>query len=119
MLARLLLYGYCMGVTSSRRIESATYDHVAFRYLAADQHPDHDTIATFRQENLEALAGLFFQQLRVCQKGGVVKMGNLAIDGAQILSKTSPPRPGGHKKMIESAQHAHGTAGRIPGPGHP
>src|SRR5215471_17937876 len=55
MMTRLLLYGYCIGVTSSRKIEKATYDSLAFRYLAADQHPDHDSIAGFRQEHLEAL----------------------------------------------------------------
>jgi transposase len=57
MLTRVLLYGYCIGVRSSRRIEKATYDDVAFRYLSADQHPDHDTIAHFRREHLQALAG--------------------------------------------------------------
>jgi transposase len=72
MLTRLLLYGYCTGVTSSRRIERATHDDVAFRYLAANQHPDHDTVATFRQSHLEALAGLFVQALRLCQKAGMV-----------------------------------------------
>lgn len=56
MLTRLLLYGYAIGESSSRRIEQATYDNVAFRYLAANQHPDPDTIAAFRQEHLESLA---------------------------------------------------------------
>ncbi|MGA9307795.1 MAG: transposase, partial [Candidatus Sulfotelmatobacter sp.] len=64
MMTRLLLYGYCIGITSSRKIEKATYDNLAFRYLSADQHPDHDTLAAFRQEHLEALAGLFVQALR-------------------------------------------------------
>jgi transposase len=68
MLTRLLLYGYVMGESSSRRIEQATYDNVAFRYLAADQHPDHDTIAGFRQLHLESLARLFVQVLRLCQR---------------------------------------------------
>src|SRR6266849_3920897 len=63
LLTRILLYGYCIGVTSSRRIERATYDDLAFRYLAADQHPDHDTIAVFRQQHLTELAGLFVQAL--------------------------------------------------------
>ena len=54
LLARLLLYGYCIGISSSRRIEKATYDNAAFRYLAADQHPDHDTLASFRREHLDA-----------------------------------------------------------------
>ena len=64
LMTRLLLYGYCIGINSSRKIEKATYDNVAFRYLAADQHPDHDTLASFRQEHLDALAGLFVQALR-------------------------------------------------------
>jgi len=59
-----LLYGYCIGISSSRRIEKATYDNAAFRYLAADQHPDHDTLASFRREHLDALASLFVQALR-------------------------------------------------------
>jgi transposase len=49
LMARLLLYGYCIGITSSRKIEQATYDNVAFRYLSSDQHPDHDTLAAFRR----------------------------------------------------------------------
>ena len=72
LLTRLLLYGYCVGVTSSRRIERATHDDVAFRYLAANQRPDHDTIAAFRRQRLDALAGLFVQALRLCQKAGLV-----------------------------------------------
>src|ERR1700736_6199603 len=81
MLTRLLLYGYAIGESSSRRIEQATYDNVAFRYLGADQHPDHDTIASFRQQHLESLSRLFVQALRLCQKAGLVKLGHVAIDG--------------------------------------
>ncbi len=77
----LLLYGYYIGITSSRKIEDATYDNLAFRYLSADQHPCHDTLAASREEYLEALAGLFGQALRLCQKAGLVKLGNIAIDG--------------------------------------
>ncbi len=113
MLARLLLYGYCIGVTSSRRIESATYDHVAFRYLAADQHPDHDTIATFRQENLEALAGLFVQALRLCQKAGLVKLGKVAIDGTKILANASTRRSVGHEKLSQREQYWQATVERL------
>jgi len=67
LLTRLLLYGYAKGVTSSRSIERATYEDVAFCYLAGNQHPDHDTIANFRREHLDALAGLFVQALKLCQ----------------------------------------------------
>ena len=101
LLTRLLLYGYSIGVTSSRAIERATYDNVAFRYLAADQHPDHDTIASFRQEHLEALAGLFLQALRLCEKAGLVKLGNVAIDGTKILANASTRRSATHQKLSE------------------
>jgi len=66
-MVRVLLYGYCLGVVSSRKIERATYEDVAFRFLAADTHPDHDTIAAFRKRHLEALAGRWLGYLcRLC-----------------------------------------------------
>ena len=68
MLTRVLLYGYAIGVASSRAIERKTYEDVAFRYLTADQHPDHDTIAAFRQRHLQTLAGMFKQALRLSRK---------------------------------------------------
>ena len=113
MLTRLLLYGYCVGITSSRRIERATYDDVAFRYLAADQHPDHDTIANFRREHLLALAGLFVQALRLCQKAGLVKLGNVAIDGTKILANASTSRSVGYKKLTERVQYWQETVNRL------
>src|SRR5271168_381163 len=105
MMMRLLLYGYCIGITSSRKIENATYDNVAFRYLSADQHPDHDTLATFRQEHLEALAGLFVQALRLCQKAGLVKLGNVAIDGTKMKANASTHRSVDYEKISEREQH--------------
>ena len=101
LLTRLLLYGYCIGLTSSRRIQKATHDDVAFRYLAADQHPDHDTIANFRQQHLKALAGLFVQALRLCQQAGLVKLGTVAIDGTKILANASTRRSVPYKKICE------------------
>ena len=67
MMVRLLIYGYCIGVLSSRQIEKRTYEDVAFRYLSGDEHPDHSTINEFRKRHLKALAGLFLQALRWCQ----------------------------------------------------
>lgn len=72
MMVRLLLYGYATGVYSSRKIQTRTYEDVAFRYLSGDQHPDHATIAEFRKRHLEALAGLFTQALLLCEKAGLV-----------------------------------------------
>src|SRR5712691_260667 len=89
MMVRLLIYGYCRGVASSRRIERATYEEVGFRYLAADQHPDHDTIADFRKEHLANLAQLFVQVLRLCQQAGLVKLGHVALDGTKIKAHAS------------------------------
>src|SRR5438105_4741146 len=84
MMVRLLLYGYCRGVVSSRKIERATYEDVAFRYLAADEHPDHDTIADFRKEHLAHLSQLFVQVLRLCQQARLVKLGHVALDGTKV-----------------------------------
>jgi len=105
LMARLLLYGYCIGITSSRKIEQATYDNVGFRYLAADQHPDHDTLAHFRQEHLDALAGLFVQALKLCQKAGLVKLGNVAIDGTKIMANASTRRSVSFEKISEREQY--------------
>jgi len=105
LLTRLLLYGYSVGMTSSRAMEKATYDHVAFRYLAADQHPDHDTIASFRQRHLGALAGLFLQALRLCHKAGLVKLGNVALDGTKILANASTHRSVTYQQLKEREEH--------------
>jgi transposase len=105
LMTRVLLYGYCIGITSSRKIEKATYDNLAFRYLSADQHPDHDTLAAFRQEHLEALAGLFVQALRLCQKAGLVKLGNVAIDGTKMMANASTRRSVDYQKISEREQY--------------
>jgi transposase len=110
LITRLLLYGYCIGINSiginsSRKIEKATYDNVAFRYLAADQHPDHDTLASFRQEHLNALAGLFVQALRLCHKAGLVKLGNVAIDGTKIMANASTRRSVSYQKISDREQY--------------
>ena len=104
MMVRLLLYGYCLGVVSSRKIERATYEDVAFRYLSADAHPDHDTIAAFRKRHLEALAGLFVQALRLCQKAGLVKLGHVAIDGTKIKANASKHKAMSYERMNETEQ---------------
>src|ERR1017187_2834875 len=94
MLLKLLIYGYCIGRTSSRRMETATYDDVAFRVLSGDQHPDHDTIADFRRQYLTELAALFVQVLVLCQKAGLVKLGHVSLDGTKIKANASK-----HKAM--------------------
>lgn len=94
MMVSLLLFGYCEGITSSRKIERATFDSVAFRVLSQDQHPDHDTISSFRQRHLDALSGLFTQVLHLCLKSGLVKLGHVALDGTKMKANASK-----HKAM--------------------
>lgn len=89
MMTRLLLYAYCVGQPSSRRIEQATYTDLAFRYLAANQHPDHDTLANFRRRHLPALAALFIQVLHLCREIGLVRLGSIAIDGTAMKANAS------------------------------
>ena len=101
MMVRLLLYGYCVGVMSSRRIERASYEDVAFRYLAADQHPDHDTVASFRRQHLPVLAQLFTQVLQLCDKAGLVKLGHVAIDGTKIQANASKHKAMSYERMEE------------------
>lgn len=104
MMVRLLLYGYCLGVVSSRKIERATHDDVAFRFLSADTHPDHDTIAAFRKRHLGALAGLFVQALQLCQKAGLVKLGHVSIDGTKIKANASKHKAMSYERMNETEQ---------------
>src|ERR1700756_5708759 len=92
LMLRLLLYGNCTGRRSSRQIETATYDEVPFRYLAGDQHPDHDTIAAFRQQNLQGLGELFAEVLRLCRAAGMVKLGVVAIDGTKMRANADRNR---------------------------
>jgi transposase len=101
MMVRVLLYGYCVGVTSSRRIERASYDDIAFRYLCADQHPDHDTIADFRRQHLLVLAQLFTQVLQLCDKAGLVKLGHVAIDGTKLQANASKHKAMSYSRMEE------------------
>lgn len=101
MLTRLLLYAYCIGKPSSRQIEKATHDDIAFRYLASDQHPDHDTIAHFRQQHLQRLAKLFAEALRLCREAGLVKLGHVALDGTKVAAQASFRRNFKGNKVLE------------------
>jgi transposase len=104
MMLRVLLYGYATGVYSSRKIEARTYEDVAFRFLSAAEHPDHDTIAEFRQRHLAALAGLFTQALLLCEKAGLVKLGHVAIDGTKIMANASKHKAQSYARMGETEQ---------------
>ena len=102
LLVKLLLYGYCTGKPSSRAIERATYEEIPYRVLAANQHPDHDTLAAFRQTHLAALAALFAQILRLCQRAGLVKLGHVALDGTKVLANASKHKAMSYGRMPEA-----------------
>ena len=94
LLLALLFYGYATGVFSSRKLEQATHDSVAFRFITGDTHPDHDTIASFRKRFLPELEGLFVQMLVLAKVMGVFKLGKVSLDGTKIKANASK-----HKAM--------------------
>ena len=85
----LLVYGYATGVLYSRELERATHDSVAFRFIAANDHPDHDTIATFRRRFLPEIEALFVKVLLLAREMGVLRMGTVALDGTKIHANAS------------------------------
>lgn len=102
LMVKLLLYAYCVGRPSARKIERATYDEVAFRVLAADQHPDHDSLAEFRKRHLPALAGLFGHVLQLCRRAGLVTLGHVAIDGTKIKANASRHKAMSYARMEDA-----------------
>jgi transposase len=101
MMTKLLLYGYCVGVASSRKIEKKTYEDVAFRVLAAGYHPDHDTIAAFRKRHLKVVGELFVEVLELCQEAGLVKLGHVALDGTKVKANASKHKAMSYGRMCE------------------
>lgn len=99
MMLKLLFYAYCTGKPSSRKIEKATWEDVAYRVLSADQHPDHDSISEFRKRHLKALSGLFLQVLLLCQKAGLVKLGHVALDGTKVKANASKHKAMSYERM--------------------
>jgi len=89
ILLSLLFYGYATGVYSSRKIEQATYDSVAFRFISANTHPDHDTIATFRKRFLDQLQPLFVEILMLAREMGLLKLGKVSLDGTKVKANAS------------------------------
>lgn len=89
MLLALLFYGYATGVFSSRKLEQATYDSIAFRYIAANTHPDHDTLAAFRKRFLQQLKPLFVQILLLAKTLGFLNLGKISLDGSKVQANAS------------------------------
>jgi len=89
MMTKVLLYAYCTGTYSSRRMAAKLHDSVAYRFLAAGNQPDFRTVSDFRKRHEEALSGLFEQVLRICRESGLVKLGRVAVDGTKIKANAS------------------------------
>jgi transposase len=104
MLLALLIYGYATGTYSSRRIEQATYDSLAFRYLAANTHPDHDTLCAFRKRFLKEIEALFVQVLCIAKEMKLLKLGTVALDGTKMHANASrhSALSYGHAEKIEA-----------------
>ena len=101
MMVKALLYGYCVGVASSRRIAQRLHEDIAFRVLAANNTPDFRTISDFRKDNLDALSGLFIQVLALCQRAGLVKLGHVALDGTKVKANASKHKAMSYGRMKE------------------
>ena len=100
VLLGLLLYGYATGVFSSRKIERVTYEALPFRYIAGDMHPDHDTIAHFRRQNLAELKELFVQVLLIAQEMGHLQLGDVSLDGSKIHADASKSKAVSYKRLL-------------------
>ena len=101
MMVKVLLYGYCTGIYSSRRIARQLTDSVAFRFLAAGNQPDFRTVSEFRKRHGGALTGLFQQVLRLCRRAGLVKLGQVAVDGTKIKANASKHKAMSYRRMQE------------------
>jgi transposase len=104
MMLGLLIYGYATGVYSSRRIEAASYESIAFRYIAANTHPDHDSLCAFRQRFLKEIEALFVQVLGIARQMKLLKLGTIALDGTKIHANASrhSALSYGHAQKIEA-----------------
>ena len=100
ILLGLLFYGYATGVFSSRKIERATYEVLPFRFIAGNMHPDHDTIANFRKQNLAELKELFVQILLIAQAMGQLQLGNVSLDGSKIHADAAKSKAVSYKRLL-------------------
>ncbi len=101
MMVKVLLYSYCTGVASSRRMAQRLHEDIAFRVLAANNTPDFRTISDFRKDHLAALSGLFLQVLELCQQAGLVKLGHVALDGTKVRANASKHQAMSYGRMKE------------------
>jgi transposase len=102
LMTALLLYGYCRGIYTSRRMEVACEERLDFRALVGAERPDHSTIAEFRKQHRDALEGLFIQVLALCRDAGMVKLGHVALDGTKMPANASKHAAMSYKRMKEA-----------------
>src|SRR5579875_661156 len=110
MLLKVVLYGYCVGVGSSRKLEKATYEDVATRWLATDQHPHFTTLARFRRKCLPLMDDLFHQVLELGREVGLVKLGRVALDGTKIKASASKHKSKSYRKIVEEERDLRAVA---------
>jgi transposase len=99
MMLEVVLYGYLAGVRSSRKLEAGCVEQVAFRFLAANQTPDHRAFSRFRRRHLAAMDGLFVQVLGLCAIAGMVKLGNVGLDGTKVRANASRHKAMSYARM--------------------
>ena len=104
MMVTLLLYAYCKGVFSSRKIMSRCHEDIAFRVIVGEDIPDFRTISDFRKDNLSHMKSLFVQTLMVCQQAGLVKLGRVALDGSKVKANASRHKAMSYQRMLETEQ---------------
>jgi transposase len=117
LLLGILIYGYATGVFSSRKLERATYDSVAFRFIAANEHPDHDTIATFRRRFLPQIEALFVEVLLLAREMKLLKLGTVALDGDQDPRQRQPTQRAVLRPCRQDRGAAESGSGRADGEG--
>ena len=113
MMVKVLLYAYCVGVPSSRRIAQRLHEDIAFRVLAANNTPDFRTISDFRKDHLAALSGLFLQVLLLCQREGLVKLGHVALDGTKVRANASKHQAMSYQRMKEKEEQLQGEVDEL------
>lgn len=104
MMTALLLYGYSTGVYSSRKLERATYEDIPFRLLCGGLHPDHTRISEFRRIHLEELQDLFVQVLQICDRMGMVELGDIALDGTKVQASASKHKAMSYERMLKQRE---------------
>ena len=113
MMTALLLYGYCHGVYSSRRIAKATRERVDFMSIVGLDPPDFRTVSDFRKRHLKALAGLFGQVLKLCEQAGFVKLGHVALDGTKIKANASKHKAMSYERMEKRAAELEASVNKM------